>query len=59
MTLDTWAKLTDCYYKPPADISFNGDTLVYSIGRTKWLVNAIETTNYIDETLKLFRNNHR
>jgi hypothetical protein len=32
---------------------------VYSIGRTKWLVNAIETTNYIDETFKIFRNNHR
>jgi hypothetical protein len=31
---------------------------VYSIGRTKWLVKAIETANCIDETLKLFRNNH-
>ena len=59
MTPDTWAKLIDRYYKPPADNSFDGDALVYSIGRTKWLVNAIETTNYIDETLKLFRNNHR
>jgi hypothetical protein len=63
MTPDTWEKLIDCSYKPPAENSFDGDALVYSIGRTKWrtkwLVNTIETTKYIDETLKLFRNNHR
>jgi hypothetical protein len=59
MTPDTWAKLIDCYYKPPAENPFNGGALVYSIGKTKWLVNAIETTNYIDKTLKLFRNNLR
>jgi hypothetical protein len=59
MTPDTWAKLIDCYYKPPAENCFDGAAWVYSIGRTKWLVNAIETTNYIDETFKIFRNNHR
>ena len=59
MTPDTWAKLIDHFYKPPLDRRFNGEDLVYAVGRTKWLVDAIETTNYVDETLRLFRNNHR
>jgi hypothetical protein len=52
---DTWAKLIDHFYKPPLD----GEDLVYAMGRTKWIVDAIETTNYVDEMLRLFRNNHR
>jgi len=50
--------LLDCFYKPPLDCCFDGEVLVYSIGRSKWLMNAIKTTNYSDEMLKLFRNNH-
>jgi hypothetical protein len=59
MTPDAWAKLIDRFYKPPLDCCFDGEALVYSIGGTKWLMNAIESMNYIDETLKLFRNIHR
>jgi hypothetical protein len=56
---DTWAKLIDHFYKPPLDRHFDGEDLVYAVGRTKWIVDAIETTNYVDEMLRLFRNNHR
>jgi hypothetical protein len=52
-------KLIDHFYKPPLDHRFDGEDPVYAVGRTAWLVVAIETTNYFDEMLRLFRNNHR
>jgi hypothetical protein len=52
-------QIIDHFSKPPLDCHFDGEDLVYAMGRTKWLVDAIEATNYVDESLRLFRNNHR
>ena len=59
MTPDTWAKLIDNYYKPPVEHQFDGVDLLYAVRRTKWLLNAMETSNYVDDTLSLYRNSHR
>jgi hypothetical protein len=59
MTPDTWAKLIDNYYKPPVEHQFDGVDLLYAVRRTKWLLNAMETSNYVDDTLSFYRNSHR
>jgi hypothetical protein len=59
MMQDTGVKLIDHFYKLPLDRHFDGEDLVYAVGRMMCLVDAIETTNYIDEMLRLFRKNHR
>jgi hypothetical protein len=51
MTPDKWAKLIDHFPSPQLAFRFDGEALVYAVGRTTWTVNAVETTNYTDERL--------
>jgi len=58
MPIETWAALINHYYRPPMDLSCDGNKLLNAVTRTKWFNADKETTRVIDDGLSLYQNRH-